>query len=130
LRRRLRRESSWPVPGDAGTTEASRSSRRYGVEWSTQWHPLHWLLFDSDLSWSHARFTSPDPDPNVTGSYIPGSIEWAASAGVAAGSANRSRRTGVGELEDMTRVRVRIRPIDLPHGPRETMAKLRGDAPH
>ncbi|HYS09993.1 MAG TPA: TonB-dependent receptor plug domain-containing protein [Myxococcales bacterium] len=68
--------------GDAGTTEASRSSRRYGVEWSTQWHPLHWLLFDSDLSWSHARFTSPDPDPNVTGSYIPGSIEWAASAGV------------------------------------------------
>jgi hypothetical protein len=68
--------------GDAGTTEPSRSSRRYGVEWSTQWHPLHWLLFDADLAWSRARFTSPDPKPTVTGNYIPGSIEWAASAGV------------------------------------------------
>ncbi len=79
---RLDLDSELLFTGDAGTTEPSRASRRYGVEWSTQWHPLHWLLFDLDLAWSHARFTSPDPDPSVVGTYIPGSIEWAASAGV------------------------------------------------
>src|SRR5438067_1470351 len=68
--------------GDAGTTEPSRASRRYGIEWNTQWHPVRWLVWDLVLAWSHARFTSPDPNPAVTGDRIPGSIEWAASAGV------------------------------------------------
>src|SRR5437868_3669102 len=30
----------------------------------------------------------------------------------------------------MAKLVVKIRPVDLPHGPRETMAKLRGDAHH
>ena len=79
---RLDLDSELVFTGDAGSTEPSRASRRYGVEWTTQWHPLHWLLVDLDLAWSHARFTSPDPDPAVTGDHIPGSIEWAASAGL------------------------------------------------
>ena len=68
--------------GDAGTTEPSRASRRLGVEWSARWQPLRWLLFDLDVSWSHARFTSPDPDPAVVGDHIPGAIETAVAAGV------------------------------------------------
>lgn len=60
--------------GDAGTTERSRASRRYGIEWNTQWHPIHWLVCDLVLAWSHARFAA-------TGDRIPGSIEWTASAG-------------------------------------------------
>jgi outer membrane receptor protein involved in Fe transport len=63
--------------GDAGTTEPSRPSRRQGLEWSTRWHPLRWLLFDLDLAFSKARFTEPLP----AGQHIPGAIESAVSAG-------------------------------------------------
>jgi len=79
---RLDIDSELLFTGDAGTTEPSRASRRYGIEWNTQWHPVRWLVWDLVLAWSHARFTSPDPNPAVTGDRIPGSIEWAASAGV------------------------------------------------
>jgi outer membrane receptor protein involved in Fe transport len=64
--------------GDAGTTEPSRPSRRTGVEWSTRWTPLRWLLFDLDVALSRARFTQDDP----VGNFIPGSIETAVSGGV------------------------------------------------
>jgi hypothetical protein len=79
---RLDLDSELLFTGDAGTTEPSRASRRYGIEWNTQWHPVRWLVWELVLAWSHARFTSRDPDPLVTGDHIPGSIEWAASAGV------------------------------------------------
>ena len=79
---RLDIDSELLFTGDAGTTEPSRASRRYGIEWNTQWHAIRWLLFDLDLAWSHARFTNTDPYPAVRGNHIPGSIEWAASAGV------------------------------------------------
>ena len=80
---RLDMDSELLFTGDAGTTEPSRASRRWGLEWSTRWLPIRWLLFDLDVAWSNARFTSPDPDPSVTGNHIPGAIEWAASAGAA-----------------------------------------------
>jgi outer membrane receptor protein involved in Fe transport len=72
---RLDLDSELLFTGDAGTTEPSRASRRYGFEWDAQWHPLHWLVFDLVLAWSHARFRGGGAD------YIPGSIEWASSAG-------------------------------------------------
>jgi outer membrane receptor protein involved in Fe transport len=64
--------------GDAGTTEASRPSRRYGVEFANYYSPVDWLTFDADLSFSHARFRDDDP----AGNYIPGAIQSAVSAGV------------------------------------------------
>jgi len=64
--------------GDAGTTEPSRPSTRRGVEWSTRWVPVRWLLFDLDVALSRSRFTDQDP----VGDHIPGSIESAVSAGV------------------------------------------------
>jgi TonB dependent receptor/TonB-dependent Receptor Plug Domain len=79
---RLNLDSELVFTGDAGTTEPSRASRREGVELSARWHPIRWLLFDLDLAWSRARFTSPDPDPAVTGDHIPGAIGSAATAGV------------------------------------------------
>jgi outer membrane receptor protein involved in Fe transport len=78
---RLDLDSELLFTGDAGTTEPSRPSRRQGLEWSTRWEPLRWLLFDLDVAWSWARFTAPDPDPAVHGDYIPGAIETAVSAG-------------------------------------------------
>jgi hypothetical protein len=64
--------------GDAGTTSASRPSRRQGVEWANYWNPNAWLLIDGDVSLSSARFTDSDP----AGNRIPGAIEQAASIGV------------------------------------------------
>jgi hydrogenase/urease accessory protein HupE len=56
--------------GDAGTTEASRPSRRHGVEFSNRYLPLPWLLFDLDLAWSQSRFRDDDP----AGRSIPGAV--------------------------------------------------------
>jgi len=63
--------------GDAGSTEASRPSRRYGVEWANYYSPTQWLTFDADLSYSKARFRGDDP----AGNFIPGSIETVVAAG-------------------------------------------------
>jgi hypothetical protein len=64
--------------GDAGTTEASRPSRRTGLEWTNYYRPMRWLTFDADLSWSRARFTDNAPE----GARIPGAVETVASLGV------------------------------------------------
>ena len=65
--------------GDAGTTEAGRPSRRYGIEWSNRWRPRPWMFFDLDVAWNHARFTG----SSTEGNYIPGAPETVVSAGVA-----------------------------------------------
>jgi len=64
--------------GDAGTTEASRPSHRYGVEFANYYTPRPWLILDADIAWSKARFTVPDP----AGDFIPGSAGAVISAGV------------------------------------------------
>jgi outer membrane receptor protein involved in Fe transport len=63
--------------GDAGTTEASRPSRRYGVEITNYYSPTEWLTLDADYSLSHARFRDNDP----AGDYIPGSVQTVVAAG-------------------------------------------------
>ncbi len=63
--------------GDAGTTEASRPSRRYGVEWANYYSPTDWLTFDADFSFSKSRFRGDD----AAGNYIPGSIESVVATG-------------------------------------------------
>lgn len=65
--------------GDAGTTDAGRPSRRYGVEWANYYQLTPEWTFDFDLSLSEARFTDDDP----AGDVIPGSIESAIGTGIA-----------------------------------------------
>ncbi|WP_226402727.1 TonB-dependent receptor [Ferribacterium limneticum] len=65
--------------GDAGTTEASRPSRRYGVEWTNLYVLSDWLALDADLAWSHARFRDHDP---VAGDFIPGAVATTANIGL------------------------------------------------
>ena len=77
---RLTLDSELVFVGDAGTTEAGRTSLRRGVEWSNRYVPHEWLLVDFDLSVSRARFT--ETDPLVAGNYIPGAIDRVASLGV------------------------------------------------
>jgi hydrogenase/urease accessory protein HupE len=64
--------------GDAGATEATRPSRRYGVEWANFYNITKALTLDADFSFSHARFRDDDP----AGDYIPGSIESVIAAGI------------------------------------------------
>ena len=75
---RLKLGSELVFVGDAGDTEASRASSRYGIEWNNHWVLNRWLLLDLDLAVSHARFTQDDP----AGNYIPGSIDRVAAFGV------------------------------------------------
>ena len=63
--------------GDAGTTTASRPSRRNGVEWSNRYRPRDWLIMDADLSASKSEFSNFDP----VGNRIPGSINRVAALG-------------------------------------------------
>jgi outer membrane receptor protein involved in Fe transport len=87
--------------GDAGDTEASRPSRRYGVEWTNDYRPLSWLSLEGDIAVTHARFRCDDADQaavyaslagfpqaqigNAPGNFIPGAPHVIASAGIRLG---------------------------------------------
>ncbi len=71
--------------GDAGTTEATRPSRRVGVEWATYARPRPWLALDADVAISRGRFTDQDP----AGDRIPGSVESVIAVGASLDSARR-----------------------------------------
>jgi hydrogenase/urease accessory protein HupE len=64
--------------GDAGSTEASRPSRRYGVEWANYYSPVDWMTFDADFSYSKSRFRGNAPE----GDHIPGSVEMVIASGM------------------------------------------------
>ncbi|HEY0144335.1 MAG TPA: TonB-dependent receptor [Thermoanaerobaculia bacterium] len=64
--------------GDAGTTEASRPSRRTGVELATFYNLRDWLALDVEYAYSRARFRGDDPG----GDRIPGAVEGVASVGL------------------------------------------------
>jgi outer membrane receptor protein involved in Fe transport len=71
-------DSELVFAGDAGTTEPSRPSRRYGIEFANFYSPAKWLTFEADFALSHARFTEDAPE----GNHIPGSIQAVLSTGV------------------------------------------------
>jgi hypothetical protein len=89
--------------GDAGTTEASRPSRRIGVELTNNYRPVPWLDVEADLAVTRARFLGYDWDQaaafnelegfpeaqfgNAAGNYIPGAPAIIASVGATIGEA-------------------------------------------
>lgn len=76
-------DSELVFSGDAGSTEASASSRRYGVEWTNYYTPTQWLALDADFSFSHAEFRETVEGEGVQGTYIPGAVDSVISAGIA-----------------------------------------------
>lgn len=64
--------------GDAGATEASRPSRRYGVEWANYYNLTKTLTLDADFSFLRAQFRDNEP----AGDYIPGSIQSVVAPGI------------------------------------------------
>ena len=67
--------------GDAGTTEASRPSRRIGFEWTNRWRVNPHVALDLDVAGTQARFTNADP----AGNRIPGAPALVAAAGIVLG---------------------------------------------
>jgi outer membrane receptor protein involved in Fe transport len=74
----LKTDSELLFIGDAGTTEASRPSKRHGIEWTAHYTPYKWLLLDLHFSGSQAKFT----DANPAGNFIPGAVDKVATAGI------------------------------------------------
>ena len=74
----LEMDSELLFVGDAGTTEASRPSRRTGFEVSTHYSIRRGLLLEIDAAYARARFTDDDP----AGRRIPGAVEGTASIGL------------------------------------------------
>ena len=72
-------DSELTFAGDAGTTEAGRPSRRFGVEFSNYFKVNRWLTVDADLSFARARYRGNDP----AGDHIPGAVEGVASLALA-----------------------------------------------
>lgn len=72
--------------GDAGIVEASRPSRRLGLEWTNYARLNPWLTGEIDVSFSRAKFTDDDP----AGSDIPGALDRVISGGI---TVEPSRRT-------------------------------------
>jgi len=64
--------------GDGGSTEASRPSRRIGLEWTNYWQLNRSVGIDFDATGTNARFTDEDP----TGDEIPGAIIVTVASGV------------------------------------------------
>jgi hypothetical protein len=67
--------------GDAGGTEPSGATRRFGLEWANFWRPRPWLALDADLALTQARYR----DESAGGRRIPNSIGRVLTAGVAFG---------------------------------------------
>jgi hypothetical protein len=64
--------------GDAGTTEPSAPSKRYGVEWNNFYAINKELSLDLDLAWAHSRFVN----DNNQKTYIPGAVSSTANIGL------------------------------------------------
>lgn len=64
--------------GDAGTTEATRSSRRIGLEWVNRWQVNRGLALDLDVAATRARYSQADP----AGDFIPGAPNVVVAGGV------------------------------------------------
>ena len=71
--------------GDAGITEASRPSRRLGVEWTNYARLRRWLTAEADVSFSRARFT----DSAAEGDMIPGALDRVVSGALTVEPARR-----------------------------------------
>ena len=82
----LRLGSELVYNGDAGATEPGPASKRYGVELANYYAPTPWLVFDGDVSWSHARFT----DFNEAGPYVPEAVDVVVSGGASIDNFHRT----------------------------------------
>jgi hypothetical protein len=73
----LRLDSELLYVGDAGSTEASDPSERFGIELANHYAASEWMSFDFDLAVTDASLRVPGSEDE-----IPGAVDSVASAGV------------------------------------------------
>ncbi|NJD05273.1 MAG: TonB-dependent receptor [Methylococcaceae bacterium] len=73
----LRSASELVFAGDAGTTEATGASERWGMEWTNYYKPTDWLTLDADLAFTAAQYMGV---PKIANN-IPNSVGRVISAG-------------------------------------------------
>jgi hypothetical protein len=66
--------------GDAGNTEASRPSERWGIEFNNFWAVNDIRSLEADVAWTDASFGDSAPE----GDEIPGALEWVISGAISA----------------------------------------------
>ncbi|SMF97446.1 Outer membrane receptor proteins, mostly Fe transport [Methylomagnum ishizawai] len=76
----LHSDSELVFLGDAGTTEPTGQSERYGVEWTNYYKPNDWLTLDADFAFTSAHYQ----DVPHSESDIPNSVGQVIGAGVVA----------------------------------------------
>jgi hypothetical protein len=110
----LRSDSELVFVGDAGNTETSRASARYGSEIAGYyWLNSAWS-FDVELAWTRAEFTE---QVASEGKYIDGSVPVVASAGISYGlpegfhSSLRYRYFGARKLDNFNENKARATGI-------------------
>ena len=72
----LESDSELLFVGDAGNTEPTGETERWGIEWTNFYEVTDWLTLDLDLAASEARFTAGGPDD-----HVPGAIDEVAALG-------------------------------------------------
>ncbi|QDU86416.1 Vitamin B12 transporter BtuB [Planctomycetes bacterium Pla163] len=77
----LESDSELLFVGDAGNTEASGATERWGIEWTNFWEVNDWLTADLDAAASQARFTDAGDDD-----HVPGAIDTVVATGLTARS--------------------------------------------
>lgn len=75
----LENDSELVFVGDAGNTEASRASRRWGVEFSAYYWFTSNLTTDIELAWTDSQYSE---DEEGEGNYIEGALPVVGSLGV------------------------------------------------
>ena len=75
----LENDSELVFVGDAGNTEASRASRRWGVEFSAYYWFTSNLTTDLEFAWTDSKYREDEPGE---GNYIEGSLPVVASVGL------------------------------------------------
>jgi hypothetical protein len=78
-------ESELLFVGDAGNTEPSRASRRYGIEVPAYYRLNDTLILDAEIALTRSRFRGSDDD---AGDEVPGSVSIVAAGGVTFRAAN------------------------------------------
>jgi outer membrane receptor protein involved in Fe transport len=92
----LNQDSELVFSGDAGDIEASRASRRLGIEWTGTYRLRSWMEFETAITLTRARFIGFDGEQaavyaslagfpqaqtgNAPGNYVPGAPEVIATA--------------------------------------------------
>ena len=74
-------DSELTYQGDAGTNSAGPASRRLGLEAAIYWAPKDWLVFDTEVAVTRARFRH-----SVGADRIPDSVPWIVSGGFTLGA--------------------------------------------